>query len=82
MKVQDVEVNITDDGGRKMVMLVSLAGEFSSRIYITYNGVRVNAKSIMGMMNLVPYSGDIVTVTADGADEEEAIKAIVRFFQS
>lgn len=82
MKNRDVTVNILDDGGRKMARLVSLAGGFSSKIYITYKGVRVNAKSIMGVMNLYPYSGDFVNISADGDDEEEAIETLSAFFQS
>lgn len=82
MESRDVKVNITDDGGRKMAMLVSVAGGFSSRIYITYKGVRVNAKSIMGVMNLVPYSGDIVHIEAEGADEKTAVETLVAFFQN
>lgn len=82
MKSRDVVVNISDDGGRKMAMLVSLAGRFSSKIHITYKGIRVNAKSIMGVMNLVPYSGDTVKVSADGEDEQEALDQISAFFQN
>lgn len=79
---RDVVVNVADNAGRKLAMLVSVAGEYSSRIYISYNDKKVNAKSIMGVMNLVPYNGDIITVTADGADEDKAADAIVKFFEN
>ena len=79
---RDVVVNVADNAGRKLAMLVSVAGEYSSRIYISYNDKKVNAKSIMGVMNLVPYNGDTITVTADGADEDKAADAIARFFEN
>ena len=79
---RDVVVNVADNAGRKLAMLVSVAGEYSSRIYISYNDKKVNAKSIMGVMNLVPYNGDTITVTADGADEDQAADAIAKFFEN
>lgn len=79
---RDVVVNVADNAGRKLAMLVSVAGEYSSRIYISYNDKKVNAKSIMGVMNLVPYNGDTITVTADGADEDKAANAIAKFFEN
>ena len=79
---RDVVVNVADKAGRKLAMLVFVAGECPSRIYISYNDKKVNAKSIMGVMNLVPYNGDTITVTADGADEDKAANAIVKFFEN
>ena len=46
------------------------------------NLITLNAKSIMGMMTLSLYSGDTVTVSASGADEEEAIANIEKFLSS
>ncbi len=82
MVSRDVVVNLADNAGRKLAMLVSVAGDYSSRLYITYKDKKVNAKSIMGVMNLVPYSGDTVTITADGADEEVAVDALEKFLES
>jgi catabolite repression HPr-like protein len=63
-----------------MAELVSLAGEYTSRIHLNCQNKRINAKSIMGVMTLVSYSGDAITVTAEGSDEEEAVEAISTFF--
>lgn len=81
MTSREATVNIANDAGRKLAMLVSVAGEYSSRIYVTYNDKKVNAKSIMGVMNMVPYNGDTITVTADGSDEEIAAEAVASFFE-
>jgi phosphocarrier protein HPr len=39
-------------------------------------GMRVNAKSIMGIMMLAPSRGSSIRVYADGEDEDEAIAAL------
>ena len=64
---------------RPIALLVQVASQFDSSVYIEYADKRVNAKSIMGMMTLVLVAGDKVTVSADGADEEPAVEAIVTY---
>ncbi len=59
--------------------LVQLANQFESSIYLEMNSKKVNAKSIMGMMSLIISAGDTVTIDAEGADEEEACKALEEF---
>ncbi len=53
--------------------LVQAACKYDSQIYIKEGDKRVNAKSIMGMMNMVVASGQDVTIIAEGADERDAI---------
>ena len=64
---------------RPIALLVQVASQYESSVYIEYGDKRVNAKSIMGMMTLVLVAGDTVTVTADGSDEEMAVDAIVTY---
>ena len=59
--------------------LVSLANQFRSRVYFERDTKKVNAKSIMGMMSLVLLPGTIVTVDAEGDDEEKAVESIENF---
>lgn len=71
------------DGGleaRKVAMLVQLASQYESSVYIESAEKKVNAKSIMGMMGLGLGSGDTATVLADGSDEEAAVASIEKFF--
>ena len=42
-------------------------------------GRKVNAKSIMGMMSLALDTGESVTVSADGKDEQQAIQSIEEY---
>ena len=64
---------------RPAAMLVQVASQYESKIYLECGPKRVNAKSIMGMMTLALSSGDNVTVEAEGSDEEQAAKAIVDY---
>lgn len=64
---------------RPVAMLVQIASQFDSKIYLESQSTRVNAKSIMGMMTLGLIAGEEVTVSADGADEEQAVTDIEKY---
>ncbi len=64
---------------RPIAMLVQVASQYESKIYVETGTKRVNAKSIMGMMTLGISVGEEITVIADGADEETAIAEIERY---
>ncbi len=66
-------------GARPVAMLVQVASQYDSNIYVECDSKRVNAKSIMGMMTLGLVPGEKVTVTADGADEEKAVSGIEKY---
>lgn len=61
---------------RASAKLTQLAGQFKSDVWLTRNGRRVNAKSIMGVMMLAAAKGSSVVVETDGPDEAEAMQAI------
>ena len=61
---------------RASAKLTQLAGQFQSAIWLTRNGKRVNAKSIMGVMMLAAAKGSKITVETDGADEAAALTAL------
>ena len=72
-------IKIQLNGGleaRPVAMLVQVASQHESSVYIMSEGRKVNAKSIMGMMSLALVTGESVTVSADGKDEQEAIQSI------
>lgn len=64
---------------RPVAMLVQVASQFDSKVYINSGAKKVNAKSIMGMMSLGLDNGEEVTVSADGNDEEVAVAEIEKF---
>lgn len=67
---------------RPIAMLVQVASQYVSNIYLESEERKVNAKSIMGMMSLGLDTGESVTVSVDGADEEEAMKSIEKYLSS
>lgn len=64
---------------RPVAMLVQIASQYDSQIYVESQAARVNAKSIMGMMTLGMGSGEAITISASGADENEAMKDIEKY---
>jgi phosphocarrier protein HPr len=61
---------------RASAKLTKLAGGFQCEVFMSRNGRRVNAKSIMGVMMLAAGMGAEVLVETDGADEQQAMDAI------
>lgn len=61
---------------RASAKLTKMAGGFKSEIFLSRNGRRVNAKSIMGVMMLAAGMGSEVEIEADGIDESEAMAAL------
>lgn len=67
---------------RPAALLVQTAGRFGSHIYLEKDGERVNGKSIMGIITLGATYNSPIRIIAEGADEKEAVSAIVRLFES
>lgn len=64
---------------RPATRLVNLAMSFSSDIDLTAMGKTVNLKSIMGLMSLGIYKGEIIKVHITGPDAEKAMVGIADF---
>ncbi len=63
-------------------MLVKLVKEYSSDVYIEKGDKRIKADRLIAVMNMGIKQGDTVTIAIEGADEEEAYKALYSFFES
>jgi phosphocarrier protein len=77
--VPSAELTIANKLGlhaRASAKLTQLASRFAAEVWLTRNGRRVNAKSIMGVMMLAAGRGAALTVEAEGADAEAALAAI------
>lgn len=61
---------------RPATILVNVAVKFKSELTLAHESKIVNLKSIMGVMSLGVYNGEVITITADGDDEEAAVNAI------
>lgn len=79
------EVEIKNQVGlhaRPATLFIQLANEFRSYIWIEKNDRRVTAKSLLGVLSLGVVGGEVVTLIADGPDEEEAVEALIDLIDS
>ena len=67
---------------RPSAQLVAVAAQFEAEVFITRGELRINAKSIMGVMMLAAEKGVELLVEADGPDAESAVNAVVELIQS
>jgi phosphocarrier protein len=63
---------------RASAKLTQLASSYQSEVWLTRNGRRVNAKSIMGVMMLAAGKGSKVGIEIEGSDADAALQAIVQ----
>ena len=61
---------------RASAKLTQVAGSYASSVWLSRNGRRVNAKSIMGVMMLAAAKGSKILIETDGPDETEAMQAL------
>ena len=60
----------------KATYFVQKANEFESSIYLESDNRKMNAKSLLGIMSLGIVTGATVTLSAVGADAEDAVNAL------
>ena len=66
---------------RQAALFVQQANRYTSDLYVKRDERQVNAKSIMGVMSLAIAQNSMVTILAEGNDEELAADALVAFVQ-
>lgn len=62
---------------RASAKLTKLAGTFPCDVWMSRNGRRINAKSIMGVMMLAAGIGSEVELETDGPEEGPAMEALL-----
>ena len=78
--MQQREVEIVNKLGlhaRASAKLTQLAAKYQCDVSLARNGRKVNAKSIMGVMMLAAGKGSRITLETEGADEDEAMDALI-----
>jgi phosphocarrier protein len=78
------EVEIVNKLGlhaRASAKLTQTASRFAAEVWLSRNGRRVNAKSIMGVMMLAAGKGSRIAIETDGADADEALAALVNLIE-
>jgi phosphocarrier protein len=78
MQNQDAQIiNKLGLHARASAKLTQLASQFPCEVWLSRNGKRINAKSIMGVMMLAAAKGSTVTIETNGEREEEAMTALL-----
>jgi phosphocarrier protein HPr len=67
---------------RAAAKFVHLATRFEARVRVARDGREMDGKSIMGILLLAAACGSTITITADGADEREAVEALIGLVES
>ena len=62
---------------RPATFFIQKANEFKCSIWVEKDERRVNAKSLLGVLSLGIVKGTAINLIADGADEKEAVEALV-----
>ena len=78
--MQQREVTIQNKLGlhaRASAKLTHLAGQFRSEVWISRNGRRANAQSIMGVRMIAASQGVTLGIETAGVDEIEAMQALI-----
>lgn len=83
MYVKDVTVeNQVGLHARPATFFIQKANEFKSSIWVEKEERRVNAKSLLGVLSLGIMGGTDIRLIADGADEVNAVEALVSLVKS
>lgn len=76
-QVRKVEIiNRLGIHARPASLFVKKAQEFSSEITVEKDKMKVDAKSIMGLLTIEGYMGAVLTIRASGEDAKQALDAL------
>lgn len=67
---------------RPATFFIQKANSYKSSVWVEKGDRRVNAKSLLGVLSLGVVQGMSITLIADGADEEEALKGLAELIAS
>lgn len=67
---------------RPAALLVSTASKYESEVYLTKDDLRVNGKSIMGVMMLAAEKGTELQIEANGSDEEQVVDEMLKVIEA
>jgi phosphocarrier protein len=83
MQTKEVEIiNKLGLHARASAKITQLAGNYQSEVWLSRNKLRVNAKSIMGVMMLAANRGSKINIETIGQDETEAMLALVTLIEN
>ena len=81
-KLKELEVGVPIVYGNVAFWLGKKASEFQSEIFVRHGDLNVNGKSILGVLMLAAETGAQLTITAEGPDAEDAVRALTELVES
>jgi len=82
IRQQVVIANALGLHARAAARFVQVASRFKSRVQISNGGRTADGKSILGLLALVGTHGTRLTISADGSDEQEALRRLVELVEA
>jgi phosphocarrier protein HPr len=77
-----VVVNQLGMHARAAAKFVHVATRYQARVRVARDAREMDGKSIMGILLLAAARGSTISITAEGADESEAVAALVALVRS
>jgi len=82
MTTKEIRVNLSSGlHARPASKFVQMAKKFTSKIEVSYNGKRADPKSIISLLSLNVIYDAVITITAEGEDENQAVSALCTYVQ-
>ena len=82
MQYREIEIlNKLGLHARASAKLTQLASQFQSEVWLSRHDRKVNAKSIMGVMMLAASKGVVLGIETTGADEAQAMQALINLIE-
>ena len=66
---------------KQATYFIQKANEFRANVWVEVDERRINAKSLLGVLSMAITSGTVVTLIADGPDEETAVKTLAKMLE-
>ena len=66
---------------KQATYFIQKANEFRANVWVEVDERRINAKSLLGVLSMAINSGTVVTLIADGSDEETAVKTLAKMLE-
>lgn len=83
-KCRDSFIVVNEKGlhTRPSTELVKCASAFKAQIFLSYQDLTVNAKSLLGILMLAACRGAKIIVEAEGEDASQAIQCLIKLAQN
>ncbi|MBU0692408.1 HPr family phosphocarrier protein [bacterium] len=67
---------------RPAAQFTKIASQYAASVFLSKDGIRINAKSIMGVMMLAANRGAVLKIECDGPDEQELMDKLVELIEN